>query len=377
MISSISSLFSSSSPSQMSSVLDHSQRIRLENVAFSAHMFCEDYAPDNSGTIIRPNGQRLLAPSWSANSKKGRGRQVKFIDSVFHGYPIPTILLNRIRSQRLYEVYDGRHRIETLWNFYNDKFKYKGKLYSELCEEDKRTFCERTIPVTITTDANNLQLAEVFIRVNAGAPLKDFDLLWANRESNLVKAVHALVVKHPRLSTALGGIDMNNRNDLANWAAFVAGLSTQNAGNFTTSYTRLSGDEHIGLDLEVNEAAVRQGLDAFSNLMEAANVAYPALASEQKKYKKAGRIAAFFFAEWMPATPEQRPAVHSKWLEIIGRLRGPKNDATAMSAALHTTGAQNLTSSKVEQTLQQVNAFLAGAPGHVIIDSESDSDSDD
>ena len=79
----------------------------------------------------------------------------------------------------------------------------------------------------------------------------------------------------------------------------------------------------------------------------------------------------------MPATPEQKPAVHSKWLEIIGRLRGPKNDATAMSAALHTTGAQNLTSSKVEQTLQQVNAFLAGAPGHVIIDSESDSDSDD
>jgi len=361
----------------MSSVLDHSQRIRLENVAYSAHMFCEDYAPDNSGSIIRPNGQRLLAPSWASNSKKGRNRQVKFIDSVFHGYPIPTILLNRVKTRRgIYEVYDGRHRIETLWNFYNDKFKYKGKLYSELCDEDKRTFCDRTIPVTITTDANNLQLAEVFIRVNAGAPLKDFDLLWANRDSNLVKAVQSLVIDHPRLSVALGGIALNTRSDLANWAAFVAGLSTQNAGNFTTSYTRLSGDEHIGLELEVNEAAVKEGLDAFVNLMEAANVAYPALPSDQKKYKKVGRIAAFFFAEWMPATPEQKPAVHTKWLEIIGRLRGPKNDAALMSAALHTTGAQNLTSSKVEQTLQQVNSFLAGNPVLVTLDSESDSEDD-
>jgi hypothetical protein len=293
-----------------------------------------------------------------------------------NGYPIPSILLNRVKSRRVYEVYDGRHRIETFWNFYNDKFKYKGKLFSELCNEDKRVFCDRTIPVTITTDANNFQLAEVFIRVNAGAPLKDFDLLWANRDSSLVKAVHSLIENHPRLSTALGGIPLNKRNDLANWSAFVAGLSTKNAGNFTTSYTRLSGDEHIGLNLEVDETAVKEGLDAFVNLMEAANIAYPALPSDQKKYMKVGRIAAFFFAEWIPASADQKAVIHAKWLGVIGRLRGSNDDADSMSNALHTTGAQNLTSSKVEQTLRQVNSFLAGNPVQVPLDSESDSEDD-
>ena len=361
----------------MSSVLDHSQRIRIENVAFSVNILCEDYMPDNTGSIVRPNGQRLLAPAWASNSKKGRAKQIKLVDSVFNGYPIPTILLNRVKSRRgIFEVYDGRHRIETFWNFYNDKFKYKGKLYSELCDEDKRVFCDRTIPVTITTDANNLQLAEVFIRVNAGAPLKDFDLLWANRDSNLVKAVQSLIQNHPRLSAALGGIALDTRNDLANWSAFVAGLSTKNAGNFTTSYTRLSGDEHIGLDLEIDEDAVKQGIDAFVNLMEAANIAYPSLPSDQKKYKKVGRFAAFFFADWMPASADQKAVIHAKWLGVIGRLRGSNNDAASMSAALHTTGAQNLTSSKVEQTLQQVNSFLAGNPVRVTLDSESDSEDD-
>jgi hypothetical protein len=47
-----------------------------------------------------------------------------------------------------------------------------------------------------------------------------------------------------------------------------------------------------------------------------------------------------------------------------------------MSNALHTTGAQNLTASKIEETLAQVDAYLAGVePLNIDLDDDS-SDSD-
>lgn len=358
----------------MPSVINHALRIRVDISVSSVGALVNDYHPDNTGVIVRPEGQRLLAPSWSLSTKKGRAKQANLIDSVFYGYAIPSILLNRRRSLRLFEVYDGRHRLETLWNFHNNKLKWNNHLFSELSDDDQRVFMERSIPVTITDGATNVQLAELFIRVNAGVPLRDSDLLWANRDSALVRSALNIIENHPRLSVALGSLSLTSRSDLANWVAYVAGLSTQNAGNMTTSYVRLSSDPGLGLDHAVNEPLVRAGLDAYVRLLEAANADFPAFAAEKKKYKKIGRVAAFFFAEWMPAVDKE--VIHEKWLGIIGRLRGPVDDAAAMSAALRTTGAQNLTSAKVEQVLQQVNDFLAGLPVEVGEDGD-DSGSED
>ena len=356
----------------MPSIINHALRIRLENTACTVNILVQDFAPDNSGAIVIPDGNRL----WAWKAKKGLLKQQRLIDSIIYGYPVPSLILNRTRrgGMRILEAYDGRHRLETMWNFANDKFKWNNHLFSDLSEEDQRVFLERTIPVTITDGATNQQLAELFIRVNAGVPLKDSDLLWANRDRPFVRSVRQLVEEHPRLSAALGGLALTTRADLANWAAYVAGLSTNIAGNMTTSYVRLAGDAGLGLDLVVDERAVRTGLDAYCALLEDANAQFPSQAAEQRKFKKVGRIAAFFFAEWM--TTADKGAVHAKWLGIVGRLRGSNNDASAMSAALQTTGAQNLTAAKVQQTLEQVDAFLAGAP-HPPVWNTDDSDSED
>jgi hypothetical protein len=360
----------------MPSIINHTRRIRVDISVSSVGALVNDYHPDNTGVIVRPDGQRLLAQSWSLSTKKGRAKQANLIDSIFYGYAIPSILLNRRRALRIFEVYDGRHRLETMWNFHNDKLKWNNHLFSELSDDDQRVFMERSIPVTITDGATNVQLAELFIRVNAGVPLRDSDLLWANRDSALVRGARNVIENHPRLSAALGGLSLTSRSDLANWTAYVAGLSTQNAGNMTTSYVRLSSDEGLGLDHAVNEPLVAAGLDAYCTLLESANLQFPALVGEQRKYKKIGRVAAFFFADLMRAgNPDDAYTVHQKWLGIIGRLRGPVDDAAAMSAALRTTGAQNLTAAKVEQVLRQVNDFLAGIPVGVVNDDD-DSDSD-
>jgi hypothetical protein len=353
----------------MPSIINYNRRVHVQDQAWTILNLVTDYNPDNSGLIIVPENQR----EWAWKSKKGLAKQQKLVDSVFHGFPIPSVILNKKRGSRFFEVYDGRHRIETLWRFYNDKFKWEDHLFSELSDEDKRIFCERTIPATITQNATTVQLADMFIRLNAGVPLKDYDLLWARRNTELVRSTRELVCSNERLSTALGGLLLSTRSDLANWTALTAGLSTRNAGNMTTSYLRLSS-EPLGLDMDIDDVYVRNGVTAYCELLEAANVAYPVLPTQQRKLKKVGKIAAFFFQEWMAT--EDKEAVHNKWLGIIGRLRNGGDTGKTMAIALTTTGAQNLTATKIHETLEQVNAYLAGATPSTSFDDD-DEDEDD
>jgi hypothetical protein len=352
----------------MPSIINYNRRVHVHERPLSILDLVTEFNPDNSGSIVIPDGQRL----WAWKAKKGLNKQQKLIDSVFYGFPIPSIILNKKRNSRNLEIYDGRHRVETLWRFYNDGFKWEDHLFSELSVEDQRVFCERTLPATITQNATNEQLADMFIRLNAGVPLKDSDLLWARRDMSLVRQTRELVCNNERLSAALGGLDLSARPDLANWTALTAGLSTQNAGNMTTSFVRLAGDPGLGLEMDVDAAYVRTALNAFCDLLEEANTMFPVLQSQQRKFKKVGKVAAFYFSEWMAA--EDKSLVQAKWLAILGRLRSGGQVAKAMSAALNTTGAQNLTTTKIQQTLDQVNAYLAGVLPVVALDNDDDDD---
>lgn len=357
-----------------SSIIDHSRRVHVQEQPWTVLDLVTEYDPNNTGTIVVPDDQR----EWAWKHKRGVKKQLMLIDSVFYGFPIPSLILNKKNRTHL-EVYDGRHRIETLWKFYTDRLRWEGKLFSELCEDDKRIFRERTLPATITQNATNEQLADMFIRLNAGAPLKDYDLLWARRTSPLVSATRRLVCHNARLSAALGGQDLTYRPDLGNWVAFVAGLSTWNAGNMTTSFVRLSGDAGLGLGMEIREERVIAGINAFCELLEEANATYPVLAKEKKALKKVGRLAAFFFADWMSAEDGGRRAVHDKWVSVIGRLRGEEEVKKQMIAALSTMGAQNLTAQRIADTLRNVNDYLEGVamPALSVSDGDTDDDEDD
>ena len=354
----------------VASVIDHARRIHVQDQNWSVYELVTEFRPDNTGTIVIPEDQR----DWAWKGKKGMKKMYMLIDSTFYGYPIPSSIFNKCSRSR-YEVYDGRHRIETLWRFYNDKFKWNGHYYSELVEEDKRIFRERTLPVTIAQNATHEQLAETFIRLNSGSPLKDYDLLWARRLSPLVSATRRLVCGNDRLSACLGGLDLKHRPDLGNWVALVAGLATQNAGNMTTSFVRLSGD--IGLALDIDESRVVAGLNAVCALLEAANTRYPVLPKQQRELKKVGKVLAYFLHEWMAAGEGTRADVHAKWVGIIGQMRGNTETKNAMLAALHTTGAQNLTATRISEVIAQVDAYLDHGRAPTLLDEEDEEDEED
>ena len=355
----------------MSSIIDHSRRISINNTQYTVEYLVNEYLPDNTGTLFLPESQR----NWAWNGKRGLAKMQSLVDSVFMGYPIPSLILNTTRrSGGRAQIYDGRHRIETLYNFFVDKFRWRGKLFSELCQEDTRIFLERTIPVTITCMASNNDLAEMFMRLNAGVPLKDSDLFWANRHTPFVDAVDRLVCKNDRLSLALGNLKMRNRPDLSNWVALVAGLHTNNAGNMTRSYVRVCAE--IGLETMVDERSIRANINTWCKLLEDANEAYPTTDAEKRKLKTVGSVAAPFFGDLMnPDNADKRDEILAKWLGIIGRLRGADDVRKPMKLALHAPGEGNMTHAKINTIISQVNRYLetGGIDGDVDeMDDEED-----
>lgn len=343
-------------------------RMRIREDAWLVEDIVFQYNPngDGTGTLQLPVAQR----QWAWKGKNGLKKMIKLVDSVIRGYPIPSCILNRI-SQVKFDIYDGRHRIETMQKFKNDEFKWNDKLYSDLDNVEKDLFNERRIPLTILSGATSYQLADAFIRLNNGSPLKDYDMFWAWKDKPLLKAVERLVLNNERLSTALGNIDLKYRPDLANWVALVYGLATHNSGNITTSYIRISNDDvHKGLDLEVDDTFVSDGIKALVKVLETAwsraGVSVPD--KEKSVFKKVGKFVAFFLHEWM--TSDTKPAVITKWVDVLVRYRTESN----MKSAMTVTGAQNLNDKKIIAVLARLNHFLVTGrlPGGESVDSDDE-----
>jgi len=316
--------------------------------------------PSTNGALSLPGIQR---EKWAWNKNKAK-KMEDLIDSIMHNYPIPCIIVNQV-GVMTYKLYDGRHRVETFCRYKNDEFTWNGAKYSELTEEDRRSFDERTIPVLITRDATPEQLAEAFVRVNAGSPLKDSDLCWAYRHESLVETTINMVCGNRRLAAALGNVDMNNRKQLANWVGLAFGLSSWNAGNITSSFVRIQ--DSINTADVVN---VELGIETLCELYERANRKYPTDVKTKRTYAKIGYITAFFLAEWFESPCEETTEF---WVDVIGRTRG--NQSYAMKAALKTSGAQNLNNKKIVTVLEQVHDYIDRNIIPAANGTESDDDS--
>lgn len=359
----------------LSSIIETTRRVDCEELSYTckhiARWFSPETCPRRDGSIRIPAGQRLWAWDGSRKSKKS-----DLVDSILHGYPIPSCICNVVDKDSLrdYEVYDGRHRFETIHRFVKGEFTYKKKLYSELSPEDKEKFDNRRIPVTIVEGATVDQLAEIFLRLNSGAHLRDSDMFWAYRESPLVRLTRQVIYGNDRLSAALGSVALDQRADLANWVAYINGLGTQDYGQMTTSYVRVSDNNKNGLSKNLDERCIREGIDAVCMLYERANARYPTNSRVTRTFKKIGKVNAYFLAEWMNAVNKE--AILEKWVPIVGDLRSEDDEIRLpMTRALQITGAQNLTKDKIDLVLKKLDRYLDGQ-GSDAEDAVDDEDED-
>jgi len=95
--------------------------------------------------------------------------KVALIDSLMKNYDLGKFLFNRrsySEKGELYEIVDGKQRMTALIEFYEDRFAYKGLLFSQMSIRDQNQFRGFTVNVAEVNELNKNQLIELFIRVN-------------------------------------------------------------------------------------------------------------------------------------------------------------------------------------------------------------------
>lgn len=111
---------------------------------------------------------------WSLDDK------VALIDSIFNNIDIGKfVFVQRDFSvvDKLYEVLDGKQRLTAIKEFYEDRFRYKGLLFSELSFVDRHAFENHSIVYGYLENPDKRGIFETFIKLNTtGRPMENKDI---------------------------------------------------------------------------------------------------------------------------------------------------------------------------------------------------------
>lgn len=129
---------------------------------------------------LHSNEQIDLEPSYQRRSVWSPKDRRFFLDTIFRGYPSPTIFLHKqvVEGKTIYSVVDGKQRLETILRFANNKIaidknfgdtRLAGKKWKTIIQDQilARTFWDYVIPVEFTDIIDDTSLVnEVFDRLN-------------------------------------------------------------------------------------------------------------------------------------------------------------------------------------------------------------------
>lgn len=126
------------------------------------------------------NEQLDLDPSYQRRSVWSPKEQRFFLDTIFRGYPSPAIFLHKrvdpVSGKQVYEVVDGKQRLETIIRFVNNKIaiekdfgdaRLDGKKWRQIEDPSLRSrFWDYVIPVEFIKIVEGTVVNEVFDRLN-------------------------------------------------------------------------------------------------------------------------------------------------------------------------------------------------------------------
>jgi hypothetical protein len=127
----------------------------------------------NFGIDMNPSYQRDLV--WTQSQKE------LLIDSIINKRDIGKFVLiekSFEENEPGYEILDGKQRLSTIIEFYEDRFSYNGIYFSDLSERDKRYFDSMSISMAHVDERSidEKQIIDYFINLNiSGTPIsKEF-----------------------------------------------------------------------------------------------------------------------------------------------------------------------------------------------------------
>lgn len=134
---------------------------------FGNYSLLEYYSKLNK-TFIKPAFQRNKV--WTNYTKS------KLIESFLASYPVPPVILYKLRGVEQYWIVDGLQRISAIVDYFDDEYKlsiknkkFRGKKYSKLQEDAKEKLNNSFLPCIIVRETNSTDdafLYSLFERLN-------------------------------------------------------------------------------------------------------------------------------------------------------------------------------------------------------------------
>ena len=106
--------------------------------------------------------------------------KVKLIDSIFNNIDIGKFLFMEydfVEDKEGCAIVDGKQRLKAITDFYEGRFKYRGKYFHELCNRDKGHFTEFNVNIAEVQEQPLEDIMELFLKVNTGGRRIDPDHL--------------------------------------------------------------------------------------------------------------------------------------------------------------------------------------------------------
>ena len=120
---------------------------------------------------------RYEIPDWQRQKIWSRPKKQKLIDSMLRGWKLPKFYFYKLEEDQ-FEVVDGQQRLTAIFEFCSDEWplnddsaeEFGGSLYSDLPINVQETFDDFEIEYDEIADANEQELKEFFLRLQAGLP---------------------------------------------------------------------------------------------------------------------------------------------------------------------------------------------------------------
>ena len=103
------------------------------------------------------------------------GDKIALIDSIFNNVEIGKFVFvqkHESTAGRYYEIVDGKQRLTAICEFYEDRFTYKGKFFSQLSNKDRWKFLNHSVSYGYLENASKEAIYSTFIKMNTcGKPM--------------------------------------------------------------------------------------------------------------------------------------------------------------------------------------------------------------
>ena len=116
------------------------------------------------------------------------------LDSIFKNIDIGKFVLIHISNEEWhkrglsYEILDGKQRLSTLIEFYENKLSYKGKYFNDLSGVDKRAFTEHRVSVAEVRETDKMTVLKYFLMLNrTGKSMDESHLTEVEKMLNNIK----------------------------------------------------------------------------------------------------------------------------------------------------------------------------------------------